>query len=188
MCHIHATCLHFSPASVLSFHAHEQLTCPKHRQRTTMGSPTTQPQPTPWSAARLGKVDGSPRHPPQLGYSGHRSKPPQACQQTHSSNSSSIRERSRCWSTRRSHHSGQCPVAVRAVREQKDPARFRNMDEAREYLMQSGRNGGGPIAGALNWLSNAAFGAGKAGAHVGSMYRQWLSSHSAASEHSRYAA
>lgn len=57
-------------------------------------------------------------------------------------------------------------------REPKDPARFSDMDEARDYLMQSN---GGPIAGALNWLSNAAFGAGKAGAHLGSWYRQWLS-------------
>jgi hypothetical protein len=59
------------------------------------------------------------------------------------------------------------------------------MDEAREYLMQSGSKGGGPIAGALNWLSNAAFGAGRAGAHVGSFYRQWLSLN-ADREHRRY--
>lgn len=59
-----------------------------------------------------------------------------------------------------------------SIREPKDPAKFKNMDEARDYLMQSN---GGPIAGALNFLSNAAFGAGKAGAHIGSWYRQWLS-------------
>ena len=76
-------------------------------------------------------------------------------------------------------------VTARAVREQKDPSRFANMDEAREYLMQSGSKGGGPIAGALNWLSNAAFGAGRAGAHVGSLYRQWLSLN-ADREHRRY--
>lgn len=58
-----------------------------------------------------------------------------------------------------------------SIREPKDPARFSNMDEARDYLTQSN---GGPIAGALNWLSNA-FGAGTAGEHLGSWYRQWLS-------------
>jgi len=64
-------------------------------------------------------------------------------------------------------------VRMASIREAKDPARFSSMDEARAYLMQS--NSGGPIAGVLNWLSNAAFGAGRAGVHIGAVYRQWLS-------------
>jgi hypothetical protein len=60
-----------------------------------------------------------------------------------------------------------------STRESKDPGNFKSMDEARDYLMQQE---GGPsiIAGALNWLSNSAFGFGQAGAHVGSWYKQWL--------------
>lgn len=46
------------------------------------------------------------------------------------------------------------------MREKKDPSSFKDMDEAREYLhAQAGWTG--PVAGLLNWLSNAAFGAQK---------------------------
>lgn len=67
-----------------------------------------------------------------------------------------------------------------SVREQKDPAKFASMDEAREYLTQKSSGKGGPISGLLNWLSNAAFGAGRAGLHLGALYRQWLSQRSGA--------
>lgn len=71
---------------------------------------------------------------------------------------------------------GSCLPARASRREPKDPSSFRDMDEARAYL-HSTANGGsvGPISGALNWLSNAAFGAGRAGAHIGAWYRHWLS-------------
>jgi hypothetical protein len=68
---------------------------------------------------------------------------------------------------------GNLTHVAEAVREQKGPAQFANMDEARDYLMLESK--GGLIAGALNWLSNAAFGAGRAGAHIGSWYRHFLS-------------
>jgi hypothetical protein len=49
-------------------------------------------------------------------------------------------------------------VACRSsTREQKDPARFASMEEARKYL-HSEAEGSGPISGLLNWLSNSAFG------------------------------
>jgi hypothetical protein len=49
------------------------------------------------------------------------------------------------------------PVCGSAAREQKDPAQFASMDEARAYLRRQAGSGG-PISGLLNWLSESAFG------------------------------